>query len=105
MSRGLRLILYDRTCVNRTGLGLSRAWSAGSVLYAMLRRSDGAHGARTWEEGLAWLSSFRAEQPIDEVQYWGHGKWGRLLLAGKALDAAALREGHRHHGALGALRA
>ncbi|HEX9298221.1 MAG TPA: DUF4347 domain-containing protein, partial [Polyangiaceae bacterium] len=104
MSAGLRLILYDRTCVNRAGLGLTRAWSAGSVLYSVLRRSDGAHGAQNWEEGLEWLSSFRADQPIDEVQYWGHGKWGRLLLAGASLDAGALLASHRYHRALRDIR-
>src|SRR5437773_10523361 len=75
---GLRLILFDRTCVNRAGLGLSRAWSTGSRMYSLLRRSDGAHGARSFADCLAWLSTFRASEPIRELQFWGHGKWGRI---------------------------
>jgi len=101
---GLRLILYDRTCVNRAGLGLTRAWGSGSLLYRALGRVDGAHGTQSLEEGLRWLSTHRTDERIAEVQYWGHGKWGRIHVGRESLDRAALARGHRHHGALAALR-
>ena len=103
VSAGLRLILFDRTCVNGAGLGLSRAWSSGSRLYSLLRRSDGAYGARNFADGLAWASSFRPSERIAELQFWGHGKWGRIFIAKESLDRGALAAGH-HHLALCALR-
>jgi hypothetical protein len=102
--RGLRLILFDRTCVNRAGLGLSRAWSTGSRLYSVLGRCDGHHAAESFTDGLAWLSSFRAAEPVSELQYWGHGKWGRIFVGQEPLDRSALTQGHAHHAALCRLR-
>ena len=97
---GLNLILYDRTCRGPLGFGLSSAWRGGSHLYSALGRADGSYGASSWNDALAWLGSYRPAQPIAQVQYWGHGKWGRLYLAGEALDRAALRPAHPHHRAL-----
>jgi hypothetical protein len=104
VATGLRLILYDATCKNRIGLGLTRAWKGGSLLYRALGRSDTAYGARSFDEGLGWLATHRAEEPIAEVQFWGHGKWGRIFIAGEPMDRAALVSGHRYHAALVRLR-
>jgi hypothetical protein len=104
MARGLRLILFDRTCVNRLGLGLSRVWSAGTGLYASLGRSDAAYGARSFRDALDWLSTVRPDRPIAEVQFWGHGKWGRLFIANEVLHRGALTPGAEHHAPLAALR-
>src|SRR5262245_17997203 len=71
--RAVRALIYDRTCVWRGG-ALSHAWAAGSRLYRALGRIDAARGVASWDEALGWLAELRA--PIDEVQYWGHGKWG-----------------------------
>jgi hypothetical protein len=90
--------------VNRTGLGLSRAWSTGSRMYSLMGRSDGAHGARRFSDGLDWLSNFRASEPIAELQFWGHGKWGRIFIGKETLDRRALASGHEHHPALCRLR-
>jgi hypothetical protein len=99
-TRPLRLMVYDRTCV-KNGFGLSTAWSVGSSLYRGLRRLDATFGARTWEEALRWLSTFEPSRSIEEIQYWGHGRWGRVLIANDALDASALRnERHPLHAAL-----
>jgi hypothetical protein len=83
---------------------LSRAWSAGSGLYAALGRSDAAYGAGSFGEALAWLSTVRKDRPIAEMQFWGHGKWGRLFLGKEALDRGSLSPGRDHHAALAALR-
>jgi hypothetical protein len=105
VERGLRLLIYDRTCRGRHGLpGLSHAWGMGRHLYRGLGRIDAAFGAGSWGEALAWLIEVQAPGPIAEVQFWGHGHFGQALVAGEALDARALTPGHRHHEALARVR-
>jgi hypothetical protein len=103
-SEGLRLIVYDRTCIGRFGVGLSRVWSAGRHLYAALGRSDGALGTASFDEAFAWLGSHHRDRPISEVQFWAHGKWGRLFLERDSFDRAAFGAGHRLHRGVAALR-
>jgi hypothetical protein len=79
----MRALVYDR----RAG-GLSRAWAAGSVLYRGLRRIDAVRGVDSWDEALGWLATL--PDPIDELQYWGHGKWGCALVADDVLDVRSL---------------
>src|SRR5258706_5995861 len=102
MKQGLRLIVYDKSCVGRFGLGLSRVWSAGRYVYAALGRSDGAHGASSFDDAFGWLAEHRSDEPIAEVQLWAHGKWGRLFLEKDILDRGAFSPGHRLHGGLSA---
>lgn len=85
----MRLIIYDRTCITR-GNGLTTAWWAGSQLYRALGRADATFGAANWTEALAWLASFRSELLVSQIQYWGHGKWGRMMIGDHAFDARSL---------------
>lgn len=102
---GLRLMIYDRTCVGtRAPVGLSTAWGAGSVLYRGLGRLDGTFGATSWDDALAWLARFEPSRPIAEIQYWGHGQWGRALVDRDVLDARALAPGHRLEPRIAAVR-
>lgn len=99
----MRLMLFDRTCT-RTGrlpLGLTHAWSVGGGLYRMTHQLDAVHGITDWSEGLAWLATFDA---IDEVQFWGHGHWGRAQVGREPLDRSALQRGHALHRDLEAVR-
>jgi len=96
-ARPLRMIVWDRTAPR-----LRHAWRLGARLYAGLGRVDGAFPAATWDEALAWLA--QAREAIGEVQYWGHGRWGRALIGAEALDASALRPGHRLSARLDAVR-
>jgi hypothetical protein len=73
-------------------------------LYSVLGRSDGHHAADSFADGLAWLSTFRSSEPIAELQYWGHGKWGRIFVGRESLDRTALVQGNAHHAALSRLR-
>jgi hypothetical protein len=98
---GMRTLIYDRTCMWHGG-ALSHAWAAGSRLYRALGRIDAARGVASWDEAFGWLAELRA--PIDEVQYWGHGKWGCALVDRDVLDEAALTRAHPLHTGLGALR-
>jgi hypothetical protein len=102
---GLRLMVYDRTCVGaRAPVGLSTAWGAGSVLYRGLGRLDGTFGATSWDDALGWLARFESSRPIAEIQYWGHGQWGRALVDRDVLDARALAPGHRLEPRIAAVR-
>lgn len=102
----LRLMIYDRTCTGpRLRPGLSHAWRSGGVLYGpVLRRLHASFGARTWEEALGWLARVEPGRRISEVQFWGHGKWGRALIDRQSLDSSALMPGHPLHRDLAAIR-
>jgi hypothetical protein len=89
----VRLLVFDRTC------RLSRIWSAGSRLYRRLGRIDAAQVVASWDEALAWLAT---HERVSEIQYWGHGKWGRALVGDESFDAASITG--RHAGVLGVLR-
>ncbi len=85
-------------------MGLSTAWRAGSVLYSRLGRTDAHFGATSLREGLAWLATYRPSQRISEIQFWGHGKWGRVFVDRQGLDASAFEPGHEHQRVLFAIR-
>ena len=105
MTRGLRLMVYDRTCVaEHVRLGLSTAWAAGSTLYRGLGRLDATYGATSWDDALRWLAGHDATRPIAEIQYWGHGRWGRVMVDRDAFDASALVPGHRLESRVAAVR-
>ena len=97
----MRVLVFDRTCVRKGG-GLTVPWAAGSYLYRGLRRIDRAKGVASWGEAFAWLATLDA--PIDELQYWGHGRWGRFLIDQEALSLASLGAPHDHHAGLRAVR-
>lgn len=105
-ARGLRLLVFDRTCAGRRGLpGLSQAWGAGRVLYRGLGRIDAGIGVASWAEALHWLATTQAPRSIAEIQFWGHGRFGQALVAGEVLDASAVSPGHPHHEQLSRIRA
>lgn len=79
--------MFDRTCTQGRR-GLSPIWSAGARLYRALGRIDDSIGVASWDEAFAWLAARR--EPIRELQYWGHGKWGTALVDDDALDVHAL---------------
>lgn len=97
----MRVLVYDRTCVGRVG-GMSRVWAAGAALYRRLGRIDAAHGVASWDEALRWLAARPAA--IRELQYWGHGRWGRAFVGEDALDASVLAPGDPRRAALEAVR-
>jgi hypothetical protein len=73
-------------------------------LYRGLGRLDAAFGAQSFESALDWLCEYEPGTPIAEVQFWGHGKWGRIFIDRQVLDSNALREGHSLRPRLDALR-
>lgn len=105
MARPLRLMIYDATCRNRPRpVGLSHIWRAGALLYGGVRRLDRSRGVSSWAEALTWLAEVEPGRTIAEIQYWGHGKWGRPLIDRQPLERAALAPNHPLHGQLRAIR-
>ena len=98
---GLRLMLFDRTS---RGHAMCHLWRMGGALYRQLDRLDGYFGASSWSEGLDWLARFRLHQPLQEIQFWGHGRWGRALVDQEALDQSCLEESHPLHPTLVAVQ-
>jgi hypothetical protein len=85
----MRAIVYDKTCVDKRGR-LSTIWAAGARLYKRLGRVDAVQGVASWDEALSWLGSQR--EPIDEIQYWGHGKWGGAWIGDDWFGASAFED-------------
>ncbi len=98
----MRLIVYDKTCSGTRGGGLTPVWATGAALYEGLGRIDARQGVASWGEAFTWLAT--QPQPITEIQYWGHGKWGGASVGGERLDVGALRERHPLHAGLLAVR-
>lgn len=90
----LRLLVYDATQRVRPPRALGLAWHAGSYLYRGLGRIDAAHGARDWTDAFDFLAKHATDRTIGELQFWGHGKWGRALIDGESFDRRALSTTH-----------
>lgn len=113
--RPLRVMVYDKTCTTtplqvfrgkprRLRVGLSHSWVLGGWLYGRLGRLDRCAGFSDWASALAWLGEIERERSIGEIQFWGHGRWGQLLIDGQPLERSAVEPGHTHHKALSAVR-
>lgn len=102
---GLRLLFYDDTCrTSRFGLGLTHSWVTGAVFYSATGKFDAALGVRRWIDALEWLATYRSDETIDEIQYWGHGRWGRVMIDRDVLTAAWLQPEHEHRVLLDQIR-
>jgi hypothetical protein len=99
MGDALRLMVYDVTQKQRQPAALGYSWQYGSYLYRGLGRIDAARPAHGFAQALAWLGHYEASRPIQELQFWGHGKWGRCFIGQESLDRSVLREGHEHYAA------
>ncbi len=132
MTRPLRLMVYDETCtgdfpkpgasgrdrwfgdrlMRRAGEllegapwpGLSHSWMVGGLLYSTLGRLDDWRGFSSWGAALSWLAEHRGDEPIAEIQFWGHGKWGCAKIDREDLDVSLLDPGHEHYDKLLAIR-
>lgn len=104
MADGLRLVVYDATQRLRRPKALGLSWQYGTHLYRALGRVDAAYGARGFADALAWLARHDGARPLQEVQFWGHGKWGRIFIDRESLDRSVLGHGHSQHRAFQAVR-
>ena len=84
-------MIYDDTCRGKPALpGLTHSWIAGGLLYGGLGKLDAWKGCRSWAEALDWLSRVQPDREIGEIQFWGHGKWGRAMIDRDRLDVSTL---------------
>lgn len=104
MPESLRLVVYDATQRRRQPRALGLSWQYGTWLYRGLGRVDAAYGASSFGDALAWLGRYQSSRAVGEVQFWGHGKWGRIFIESEALDRSVLQSGHRHHAAFQGVR-
>ncbi len=104
----MRLVVWDATGHGAAPWqrALTLSWRVGSGLYRAHPQGavDDVFGARSWVDALAWLASVQPGRRIREVQFWGHGLFGRAFVGGEAMDAASV-VGGRHHDDLQAIRA
>lgn len=101
----LRLLFYDDTCRrSRLGLGLTHSWMAGAHLYASVGKFHAALGVRRWLDALEWLATYDRDRPIEEIQFWGHGKWGRVLIDGVSMTTDFLDTDHEYRPLLDQIR-
>lgn len=105
MSEALRLVIYDATQRFRKPAGLGLSWTLGAPLYRALGRVDKSFGARSFASALDFLARYEESRPIGEIQYWGHGKWGRVFIDRECLDRSALGPAHALRPRLDAVRA
>ena len=101
---GLRLVIYDATQRQRPPRALGLSWQYGTRLYRALGRVDAAYGARSFADAFQWLARHEASRQLQELQFWGHGKWGRIFVDREVLDRRWLSPEHQHHAAFRALR-
>ncbi len=98
-------MIFDRTCTGPgIRLGLSDAWRVGGLLYDALDRVDARFGVASWTEALDWLANVEPSRRIGEIQFWGHGLWGRGLVSRESLDIDAFRPGNPYNARLAAVR-
>lgn len=90
----LRLVVFDATQLSRPPRALGASWHAGALLYRSMGYVDATYGARSVADALDWALQVEKDRPIGELQYWGHGKWGRILVDRDSLDRSALAPGH-----------
>ena len=100
----MRLVVYDATQQRRPPRALGLSWRFGTQLYRALGRVDAAYGASSFADALGWLTRIEPQRRIDELQFWGHGKWGRIFIGAEALDRGVLEATHRHYAAFRAVR-
>lgn len=96
--------MFDATQQRRPPAALGLSWRFGTQLYRMLGRVDGTYGAHTFAEALHWLASYEPGRQIAELQFWGHGKWGRAFIDRESLDRSALSKTHALRPGLEAFR-
>lgn len=76
--------------------GLSTAWRAGASLYRGAGRIDASFGATSWSDAASFLETHSPAEPLEELQYWGHGRFGRVFVDRDVLDVSSLDAANPH---------
>ena len=95
---GHSVLVYDAAC---RGPGptrwLGRAFAIGRHTHALARPWDLVVPARTWSDAIDGVLAGCEHAGIADLQYWGHGKWGRVLIGADSLDGDAISPGGPMH--------
>lgn len=83
----MRLMIYDSMENSPVGW----AWKIGAILFWILRRFHKIHGATSWEGALDWALKVSDGKTINELHFWGHGRWGQAFINGKHLGVWAVQ--------------
>ncbi len=87
----MRILIYDQRCKGPgQTLWLSRSFRAGARLFGGERFFDAVIPSTSWAQALRETLRVAQHRGIDEIQMWGHGKWGRALIGHDSLDASVL---------------
>lgn len=94
---GQRLMIYDDTTIEDgwDGFGsdaLAYSWLAGGRLYRWFRWLDTVQGVTSWDEALDWLIEQGKKEPISQIQFWGHGSWGRAWIGKESIGRLTIHE-------------
>ncbi len=76
--------------------GLSKFWRLGGVYHRAALRAHAVFGATSWHEalGFAATTAETMSRPIDELQFWGHGGFGFMLMDEEPLSAHSIQDQH-----------
>ena len=96
-------MIYDATPGTNDKL-LRASWAAGARLYRAMGRVDRFHGASSWSDAFAFVASLSSGREIAEIQYWGHGRWGRAMIGDDVLSARSFDRDHVHRPGLDRVR-
>jgi hypothetical protein len=93
-------MIYDNTTIEDgwNGFGsdaLAYTWFAGGRLYRWSRWLDKCNGVTSWENGLDWLIKEGRKEPISQIQYWGHGSWGKAWLGRSVISESTLNKSNK----------
>lgn len=77
----MKLAIYD--AAENSPIGWS--WAAGARLYKASGLFQHVVAARSWTQGLQDAVALARKYRFDEVQFWGHGRPGRISVDGESL--------------------
>jgi hypothetical protein len=83
---GARVLLVDASAYDPLRL----TWRVGHLISSSQRFTHRLY-VHSWDEAMQRLCAIAAEEKLSELQFWGHGAPGRVLIGHHALDAAYLQ--------------
>lgn len=87
----MRILIYDHDC---KGPGpthwLAHSFRLGVKVFGGARFFDAVIPSESWAQALRGVLCASTHEAIEEIQFWGHGKWGRALIGEESLDRAVV---------------
>jgi hypothetical protein len=77
----MKIIIYDASDKSLVGW----SWAVGVRLFCLLGLAKHYVAARSWQEALHGALDIAVAHRVTQIEYWGHGAPGQLVLAGRLL--------------------